>query len=301
MSRIDYELLAALAAVAREGSFDAAARSLGVTQSAVSQRVKQLEDRVGEALVVRGRPCVATPTGLRLIEHLEQVIILQRELNDDLGRLVGSGPRLVPTIRVSVNNDSLATWFPHVIKRVKDELNLRLDIIPDDQAFTEERLRAGEASAIVTSMDRPIPGFRRSHLGIMTYRAVAAPQIYERHFANGVSAETIRGTPCLVWDRKDTIQDQWMALALGEVVAVTTHSVPSYVGYVECCLNGTAWGIVPTQAAAPYLKSGALVALSPGTDLQLSLFWHASKRPSATLSKLEKILIDVAGDHLSPI
>ena len=49
--RIDHAQLRALAAVIREGSFDRAAQSLNVTASAVSQRVKALEDRVGRLLV----------------------------------------------------------------------------------------------------------------------------------------------------------------------------------------------------------------------------------------------------------
>lgn len=57
---LDYAALAAFAAVLRTGSFDAAAQILGVTQSAVSQRVKALEERLGCNLVQRTRP--ARPT-----------------------------------------------------------------------------------------------------------------------------------------------------------------------------------------------------------------------------------------------
>ncbi|WP_176328162.1 LysR family transcriptional regulator, partial [Burkholderia vietnamiensis] len=57
---LDYPLLEALAAVIRHGSFERAARDLNVSPSAVSQRVKLLEERVGSVLVKRGQPCVAT-------------------------------------------------------------------------------------------------------------------------------------------------------------------------------------------------------------------------------------------------
>jgi DNA-binding transcriptional LysR family regulator len=60
---LDYALLAALAAVIRTGSFEQAAQQLHVTPSAVSQRVKLLEERLGTILVVRGTPCVGTPRG----------------------------------------------------------------------------------------------------------------------------------------------------------------------------------------------------------------------------------------------
>ena len=65
--QFDYPLLEALAAVAREGTFEAAARSLNITQSAVSQRVKLLEEKAGAVLIVRGRPCVAIGTSSKFI------------------------------------------------------------------------------------------------------------------------------------------------------------------------------------------------------------------------------------------
>ena len=58
---LDYPSLAAVAAVVREGSFERAARALNVTPSAISQRVKQLEERLGSVLIIRGQPCVPQP------------------------------------------------------------------------------------------------------------------------------------------------------------------------------------------------------------------------------------------------
>ena len=63
---LDYTSLEALATVLHEGSFERAARRLHVTPSAVSQRVKQLEERLGQVLVQRGSPCTGTEAGQRL-------------------------------------------------------------------------------------------------------------------------------------------------------------------------------------------------------------------------------------------
>ena len=68
---LDPAHLAALAAVHRRGSFDLAAAELHVTPSAISQRIKALEEVAGTLLVRRGQPCSATPAGLRLIRHQE--------------------------------------------------------------------------------------------------------------------------------------------------------------------------------------------------------------------------------------
>ena len=296
----DYDALVALAAVVREGRFDAAAKSLNVTQSAVSQRIKQLEDKVGTVLIVRGRPCVPTEAGLQLFRHVEQVALLQHELSERMNALAGSGNATAATIRISVNNDSLATWFPGVIKRAALELGIRFDILPDDQEHTENSLKSGEALAVVTSMEKPVQGCRRMSLGSMEYIAVASPEFFEENFSDGVSPASIRDTACLAFDRKDTIQDQWMMLCFGEIVGISMHMVPSYEGYLSCCLNGTAWGLVPANAAAHHLENGDLIELSPGKAVRVALHWQASTQSSEILRRLGEVVVEEAKVHLMP-
>lgn len=298
--KFDYDAIVALAAVVREGRFDQAAKALNVTQSAVSQRIKQLEERVGSVLIVRGRPCVPTEAGLQLCRHLDQVELLQFELNDRMGALAGTNAGIAARIRISVNNDSLATWFPHVIKRAKDELGVRFDIFPDDQEHTETRLKTGEALAVVTAIETPVQGCRRLSLGAMHYIAVASPDFFHATFPDGVSLGALRDSACLAFDRKDTIQEQWMMKCFGQTVDVSTHMVPSYEGYLACCLNGTAWGLVPTVAARPYLEAGKLIELSPGKSIGVSLHWQTSTQSSEILRRLGELVLEVAHTHLSP-
>lgn len=74
---LDYAALTALSEIIRRGSFDAAAAALGVTPSAISQRIKGLEERLGQVLIHRGPPATGTETGLRLMQHLDQVRLLE--------------------------------------------------------------------------------------------------------------------------------------------------------------------------------------------------------------------------------
>ncbi|MDP5083775.1 MAG: LysR family transcriptional regulator ArgP [Yoonia sp.] len=296
----DYDSLLSLAAVIREGGFDAAAKSLNVTQSAVSQRIKQLEDKVGSLLIVRGRPCVPTELGLHLCQHVEQVTLLQHELNDRISSLVDGETSSPVKIRITVNNDSIASWFPNVIKRAVQDLRVQLEIIPDDQEHTEKSLTSGNSLAVVTSHEKPIQGCRRISLGAMEYIAVASTEFYNAHFANGVSLDTIKGTACLAFDRKDTIQAQWMALCFGTPTATLTHMVPSYEGYLACCLNGTGWGIVPAVAGEQYLRSGKLIELVPNKRIKVSLHWQSSTQSSEILRRLGDIVLEEAQVHLMP-
>lgn len=300
MSRFDYDSLTILAAVIREGSFEAAARAMNVTQSAVSQRIKQLEERVGVVLVARGRPCLPTDAGLQFCRHVEQVTLLQQELAGRMQALVGGEGATAATVRIGVNNDSLATWFPQVIKCATQELGIRFDIVPDDQEHTEVSLKSGDALAVITTLETPVQGCKILSLGSMDYVAVAAPELYRRQFAGGVSLGSLRDSVCVAFNRKDRIQQQWMELCFGASVPLSTHYVPSYEGYLACCLNGAGWGLVPGMAGDPYIKRGELVELSPGKRVRVALHWQAGMQSSEILSRLGNLVLDVAREHLSP-
>src|SRR3546814_3167972 len=85
--KIDHGNLRALAAVVREGSFERAAASLSVTPSAISQRIKALEERMGRLLVQRGVPAEATPDGRILVQLAEQSALLEHRSEEHTSEL----------------------------------------------------------------------------------------------------------------------------------------------------------------------------------------------------------------------
>lgn len=298
--KYDYDSLSTLLAVVRTGGFDSAARQMGVTQSAVSQRIKQLEEKVGLILIVRGRPCVPTEAGLQLCRHVEQVELLQHEIEERMTALSGGDRVQAATIRISVNNDSLATWFPSVVKRAAEELGVLFNILPDDQEHTERALKTGDALAVVTAIEDPVEGCIRISLGSMDYIAVASKEFFDQHFAEGVTVESLQKANCLAFDEKDSIQTQWMLLAFGEEFDVPTILVPSYEGYVACCLNGSGWGLVPSDAANPLIESGKLIQLTPGKSVKVPLHWQARSKGSEILRRLGEVVLEQARVHLYP-
>ena len=80
--RFDREQLETLAAVLEAGTFDAAARRLRVTPSAVSQRVKAFERELGRVLVVRSKPVRATASGEALVRLARQLALLEHDAVD---------------------------------------------------------------------------------------------------------------------------------------------------------------------------------------------------------------------------
>lgn len=173
---LDYASLAALAAVVREGSFERAAVALHVTPSAVSQRIKLLEERLGCVLVVRGQPCAATDSGRLLCRHVEQVGMLEHDLQQALPKLTALAAGRTPvTLRVAVNADSLETWFVAALQTFLEREEARLDVALDDQEHTLQWLRSGEVLAAVTAHAQPVQGCNSVPLGKLSYVATASP------------------------------------------------------------------------------------------------------------------------------
>jgi LysR family transcriptional regulator (chromosome initiation inhibitor) len=117
--------LEALVAIADHGSFEAAARALHVTASAVSQRIRALETMAGQVLVSRTTPCRPTDAGSAYVRLGRQTRLLYAE-----ARLEVDDADHVVNLPVAVNADSLATWFRDVLSSVAgwDGVALRLRV-----------------------------------------------------------------------------------------------------------------------------------------------------------------------------
>lgn len=295
---LDYAALHALAAVVREGSFERAARALHVTPSAVSQRIRQLEERTGGALLVRGQPCVATAAGLQLCRHVERVGMLEHELRDAMPALgMGSGePHERVTVRVAVNADSLATWFIAAAAAFTAQAPAALlDLTVDDQDHTAERLRSGVVLAAVTALAQPVAGCNSEALGTMHYVAAASPDFVRAHFAKGVGARTLASAPSLVFDRKDRLQARWVRRVCHRNVETPRHWIPSPNAFVEAACAGMGWGMHPAGMVADAIRAGELVELVPGSTLPVPLYWQQARAAPRLLEQLGAAVRAAAG------
>lgn len=272
-------LLAALTAIHRRGSFDLAAASLGVTPSAISQRLKTLEERMGCVLIRRGQPCMATAPGLRLIRHHDDVAMLQSQLTQDLPQL-DAGPA---TIRIAVNADSLATW---VIPALAATHAMLFDLVIDDQDHSQDWLRRGEVSAAITSHPGPLQGCDTIPLGALRYHATASPAYMTRWMPDGATKSAVTRAPALTFSDKDRLQKDWIALHIGAGISFPTHRIASSQGFVDAALAGLGWGLNPEPLVADYLKTGRLVKLIPDAALDVPLYWQFSRLTAPSLAPL---------------
>lgn len=294
---LDYAALAALAAVAREGSFERAARALRVTPSAVSQRIRGLEERVGCALVVRDQPCRPTETGRRLCQHVDRVRLLEQDLQGALPALAPDGAARV-ALPIAVNADSLATWFAPAMAAFAADAPVLVELAVDDQDHTTEWLRSGAVLAAVTGSARAAAGCNLRPLGAMRYLATASPAFVARHFAGGVGAGSLARAPSLLFNTKDDLQARWARRLCRRDVDLPRHTVPSPQAFVTAAVAGMGWGLQPHALIRSQLREGALVELVPDTPLDVALYWQHARAASGVLDGLTQAVLKAAAGAL---
>lgn len=297
LNMLDYPSLFALAAVVREGSFERAARALNVTPSAVSQRIRLLEERVGCALVTRAQPCEATEAGRRLCQHVDRVRMLEHELHTDMPAFTPDGPVRV-NVPVAVNADSLATWFVPSAVAFAASAQVLLQVSVDDEGHTAQWLRSGQVLAAVTATEQAAAGCNSQSLGAMRYVAAASPAFVKQHFAKGVNANSLAEAPSLIFNTKDELQQRWVERLCGHRVEMPRHTLPSPHAFVAATLGGMGWAMHPLALVQDHLVSGQLVELKPGSYWDVPLFWQQARIASALLSELSKQVVMAAKGRL---
>lgn len=282
---LDSVQLTTFAAVVNEGSFEAAARTLHVTSSAVSQRIKALEQAVGQVLVRRAKPCEATEAGQALLRLAGQVALLEHEaLEAARGPLSGGQART--RVAVVVNADSLATWFLTALTDLPARFAVTFDLRQDDQDHTAELLRDGSVTAAVTAQNVPVQGCRVERLGAMRYLPVAEPRLAARHFADGPTPAAFADAPMIALNRKDTLQHRFLGTVTKRRLDPPLHHVPSAWGFIEAVRLGLGWGLVPEQIARDDIAAGRFVEIAPGRHLDVPLYWQHWRLDSAILNAL---------------
>ena len=301
MSTFDPAALECLAAIVEEGGFERAAQRLNVTQSAVSQRLRALEAQVGSVLIVRSRPLRPTSAGQLLLKHTMQMRLLRADLERDLQELAPSAPggtREDERISIAINADSIATWAMGALHDLVRQ-RLPLEIIVDDQDFTQEWLRSGQVLGCVTTLKQALRGCKMVPLGAMPYVAVASAAFAQQYLPQGLTPHNFREVSFLSFNRKDDMASEFVARAFGlKRVALNHLFVPSAEGQMRAVAAGWAVGVVPELLARGALADGSMVDLAPGRALSIELYWHCWNLESELLDALTAALTGAAAQAL---
>jgi LysR family transcriptional regulator (chromosome initiation inhibitor) len=294
MMNLDPDQLEALAAVISEGTFDAAARALHVTPSAVSQRVKALETSVGQVLLARSKPVRATTSGETLLRAARQIQAVSQEALRELGAedaRDGSGP---PVIALAVNADSLDTWFLAALAELGGAV---FDLRREDENRTAELLRRGEVMAAVTTSRNPVPGCAVRRLGRMRYAPRAAAAFRAQWFPDGVTVAALSRAPVVLLDRDDTIQDRYLRRRARRPLHPPRHYIPESGPFFQAVRLGLGWGMILDLQLAR--DTGAdLVDLDPTGGMDVELYWQQWRVAGPTLERVARAVQAAAAQFL---
>ncbi|AMD86718.1 LysR family transcriptional regulator [Actinomyces radicidentis] len=283
--------LAALDAIATHGTFEAAARSLGVSTSAVSQRVRALEASLGRILVSRGTPSTMTDDGAVVLRYARQQALLAQEMAGELeleptdGEAPGASTAPVRP-SVAVNADSLQTWFTGLLRRAADR-DVVLELVVADEKRTAELLRSGRVMCAVSTTGARVAGCRATRLGTLRYTPSIAPALLERTRRTLGHEPTAGDLPTVRFDADDDLQD--LALAAAGLPPQRPRAlVPTAAGFAAAIEAGLGWGMLPPGQLAAHPTLAAVPGLEP---VDRELFWH---RWSITSPSLDALSDDVA-------
>lgn len=286
---LDNRFLEALTAVVEEGGFDKAAVKLSLTQSAISQRIRNLEEQLGQVLVVRSNPPDPTEAGRKLIKHLKQVRLMEHELADSLG--LTSGDEFI-SLPLGVNADSLETWLLDALTDFLHENRVLLDIYVDDENRTHELLRRGEVVGCIGTESKPLKSCRSEYLATIDYLCVCTPAFYDKWFKGGFNLEAVSKAPAAVFNRKDETQSQMLEIIFpGKTVLYPIFYVPSSESFVEVVRRELAYGMVPEIQIKDDLDSGKLIEFLPQGRVRVPLYWQSWNVDTPLLNGLRQVLV----------
>lgn len=295
--RIGIDHLETLLHVVDEGSFDGAAAVLRISPSAVSQRIKTLEERAGRVLLQRGKPVTPTPAAVSYLQAARQI----RAIVDNTIEALPQEATRLPEISIAANADSIDTWLVEVLSSVRDTATFH--ILRDDQDHTASLLRAGTVMAGITSTAEPVQGCESTRLGVMRYLATASPEFVAQWFPPSLKDShalrlALQRAPMLAFDRKDDLQALYLASRGCGDATPPHHYIPSNLAFIEAQRQELGWGLTPELQVRGLLDSGELVAL-PG-HVDVVLYWQQWRISSAPLQALKKAAVDAAAYLLDP-
>ena len=295
--RVDPRRSSAFSAAVDTGSLELAAGQLGISPSAVSQRISALEQEFGTPLLVRSRPCRPTVPGMRLLQYLRRSTLLESEFLLEMG--VDAGPARVA---LAVNNDTLATWLLPVLGPILAAEELLAEFVLDNQGHTFALLEEGRVVACVSGKEQPMHGCTATPLGVMRYRMVASTGFARQWFPDGLNREAARRAPVVVFDRKDSLQSAFLLEHFGlPEGSYPCHYVPASDPYVGAIRLGFGYGMLPLEQCQAMLDNGSMVDLAPGLYIDVPLYWHAWRIQPQRVERMGAALLRAAHEVLLPL
>lgn len=294
---LDYKGIEALYTVQELQSFEAAAKKLHITQSAISQRIKSLEIYYGEPLLIRTLPYRLTPLGKQLTSYFKRVCLLEEDFEKQLKKTSE-----LCSISIALNRDSLETWFLELIENTEIFKDVLLNVIADDQELTLDYLKNGLVSACLSTSEKEILGGKMHFLGNMNYILVASPSFAKKYFSKGSPKECLSHAPMMKFDQHDQLNERYLEKFFGlNGKDLPCHTLPSVKGFKKFALLGYAYGLIPKIDVLEELKKKQLIQLYDDKTWKIPLYWHYWAIESEFYKKFNADIIHYASKALKTL
>lgn len=283
---IDYHALRALNSVIELQSFERASDRLGISQSAVTQRIQTFEAYVGERLLVRRIPYRATTAGEKYLNLLRKVSVLENEIETtELNK---------PIIKLAINRDSLDLYFLDLLADSEIADLVALQIVAEDQDYTLNFLKSGQVDMCISSQKKALPNHTSDHLGDMIYTLVCSSRFYEKYFKKGVTKITLSEAPLVIFDVHDNAQHTFLKDNFGIDSPTKINQMPSVASFKTSIVGGFGYGLVPMMDVEKELKNKSLVELVPQKKFRVPLYLHQWEYQRDYVKVFNKKLLKVA-------
>lgn len=288
---LDYQSISALAAVIETQGFQSAADRLCLTQSAISQRIKSLEQYYGEPVLIRTLPYRPTALGLSLLGHYKRVTMLEDALHSSLSLNTNA-----PRISISISRDTLETWFTTVVNQFNKIMPLTIDIIADDQDRTLQYLQKGLVSACASTTEKALSGCKSEFIGYFDYVLAATPEFRKKYFrSTAISKKELINAPTVLFDQHDKLHTDYLRhyFNITDMQLNHCHVVPSVAGFKQFTLCGYAYALIPAIDIVQELKQKQLVNLFPDKVWQMPVYWHSFEIETQAYKRFNELVMKV--------
>jgi len=276
-----------LQVVARCGGFRAAAAELNISQSAISMRVSNIEERLGITIFDRRhRGARPTPEGRALIDETARLIILR----DEIVARFGGNARIMGTIRIGVSDTVVHTWLTDMLNRLRRVLDMRLELLVDTSPSIARKL-TGDAVDVAIMMRDLVPERAVSttvftcDLAFFASPALALPK-------GPLGLAQLTAHPIITFP-KETIpyRDFEKLLSGTSLRAPLLHGCASLSTSLHLAEDGFGIGLLPVPMCARAVEAGRLVRLQTQRAVTVpALTFSIAHLPNQPIKLMEQIV-----------
>ncbi|AUH72221.1 LysR family transcriptional regulator [Legionella sainthelensi] len=270
MILLDPQLIA-FEAIVKEGTVHAAAESLFLTQTAVTQRLRQLEQKLKATLFIRSR------RGMLLTIEGEQLHRYCQRVTEMGGAVLASiqGAGTLSNLRIKIAGPTSvmrSRIIPQCQSVMKEFPKLHITCLINDSFDISHQLKSGEFDLVILSPEQVTQEMESKSLMPEHYLLVCSAKWKDRGLIEILSHEKII----------DFGQDDQMTFSylkkydLLQYIQTERHFINNTESIAQFFIHEFGYGVLSREFAAPYIQSGELIILNENQSYPnpISLAWY---------------------------